>query len=564
MFLPTTRNELEKLGWERCDVIFVTGDSYIDSPTHGAALLGKWLHRHGFRVGIIAQPDIQSPGDITRLGEPALFWGVTGGNVDSMVANYTALNKKRRQDDYTPGGVNNRRPDRAVIVYSNLIRRYFKHTVPIVLGGIEASLRRIAHYDFWSNRVRRSILFDAKADFLVFGMGERAVIDMAQRLQRGDRLENVRGICTISKEARQDYLQLPSFEASASDKRTFIEMFRLFYENNDPKTAQGLRQKHGDRWLEQNPPADPLGIKELDDVYSLEFELEAHPFYRQQGHIRALDTIRFSITTHRGCYGECNFCAITVHQGRTIQSRSEASILAEAYRMTRHPRFTGIISDVGGPTANMYGYDCPRKVTTGACTDKRCLAFHMCQSLKPSHKAQINLLRKIRGLTGVKKVFVSSGIRYDLIECDEEFGDAYVQEIVEFHVSGQLKVAPEHSEEHVLKLMGKPAVESLRQFKKKFDEKSKKAGKQQFLTYYFIAAHPGCTERDMDKLKQFVRRDLKMNPEQVQIFTPAPGTWASVMYYTEIDPFTGRKIFVEKNPKKKEWQKWIVTRKNTL
>lgn len=558
MFLPTTRNELEKLGWERCDVILVTGDSYIDSPLHGAALLGKWLHRHGFRVGIIAQPDIHGPSDITRLGEPTLFWGVTGGNVDSMVANYTALNKRRRQDDYTPGGVNNRRPDRAVILYANLIRRYYKHTVPIVIGGIEASLRRIAHYDFWSNRVRRSILFDAKADFLVYGMGERAVFEIAQRLQRGSRLDNIRGLCTIAKEPRQGYLELPSFEAAASDKRAFIEMFRIFYDNNDPKTARGLCQKHGDRRLIQNPPAEPLSIKEIDEVYSLEFELEAHPFYQQQGHIRALDTIRFSITTHRGCYGECNFCAITVHQGRTIQSRSEASIVAEAQRMMRHPRFTGIISDVGGPTANMYGYDCPRKATTGACTDKRCLAFHMCQSLKPNHKAQINLLRKIRGLAGVKKVFVSSGIRYDMIESDEKFGDAYLQDIVDFHVSGQLKIAPEHSEEHVLKLMGKPAIESLRKFKKEFDEKSKKAGKQQFLTYYLIAAHPGCTERDMHKLRQFVHRDLKMNPEQVQIFTPTPGTWASVMYYTEIDPFTGRTIFVEKNPKKKERQKLIV------
>lgn len=559
MFLPTIKKECEQLGWDRCDVIIVTGDSYIDSPTIGAAVIGKWLWRHGFRVGIIAQPDVTNDTDITRLGEPALFWGVTGGSVDSMVANYTALKKKRQLDDYTPGGKNDRRPDRAVIQYSNLIRQYFKNTAPIILGGIEASLRRVAHYDFWSNKIRRSILFDAKADALVYGMGERAIVELAHSLKNGNGLGEIRGTCVIAKEPQENYLTLPDYEKAASDKKAFIDSFRLFYDNNDPVTARGLNQKHGDRWLVQHPPAEYLTTEELDDLYSLKYELETHPYYAQQGKIRALDTIRFSITTHRGCYGECNFCAIAVHQGRTIQSRSQESILAEAKRFTKHAKFTGVINDVGGPTANMYGFECARKLAKGACTDKRCLAFHSCQTLKPNHKPQIDLLKKIRKLDGVKKVFVSSGLRYDMILDDEKYGDSYLQELVEHHVSGQLKVAPEHTENHVLKLMGKPDIESLLEFKNRFDRKSKRAGKKQFLTYYLIAAHPGSTERDMHKLKQFVSRDLKINPEQVQIFTPTPGTWASVMYWTETDPFTGKKIFVEKNPHKKERQKRIVT-----
>ncbi|MBN1465103.1 YgiQ family radical SAM protein [candidate division KSB1 bacterium] len=558
MFLPTTENDMRQLGWEQCDVIIVTGDSYIDSPTIGAAVIGKWLQRHGFHVGIIAQPDVHSDADIARLGEPALFWGVTGGSVDSMVANYTALKKRRRIDDYTPGAKNDRRPDRAVIIYANLIRRAFRNTVPIVLGGIEASLRRIAHYDFWSDRVRRSILFDAKADLLVYGMGEKAILEVARRLRDGSAREDIRGTCRITKEPVSDSIELPDYDRVATDKKAFIASYRLFHENNDPLTARGLCQKHGDRWLVQNPPAPYLSTAEMDDLYSLEYELEAHPHYARQGAIRALDTIRFSITTHRGCYGDCNFCAITAHQGRTIQSRSAESIIAEARRMTRHPAFKGIISDVGGPTANMYGFDCARKAAKGACTDKRCLAFHSCRILNPDHSQQIDLLTQLRKLDGVKKVFVSSGVRYDLILMDEKYGDAYLQELV-YHVSGQLKVAPEHSEEHVLKLMGKPGIRSLLEFKKRFDLKSKRAGKKQFLTYYLIAAHPGCTARDMVRLKQHVSRELKIRPEQVQIFTPTPGTWASVMYHTETDPFSGEKIFVEKDPLRKERQKRIVT-----
>ena len=555
MFLPATRQEMQVLGWEACDVILVTGDSYIDSPFNGTAQIGKWLHHHGFRVGIIAQPSIGNPEEITRLGEPGLFWGVSGGCVDSMVANYTALKKRRKSDDFTPGGLNNRRPDRAVIVYTNMIRRYWKSTRPIVLGGIEASLRRVAHYDYWSDAIRRSILFDAKADALIYGMGERAVLELAQALAAGGDWREIRGLAHIASTPRPDYLTLPSFESVAADKEAFAGMFRLFYDNNDPVTARGLNQQHGERWLVQNPPARHLSEAELDRAAELDFEREQHPWHEQFGKVRALDTIRFSINTHRGCYGECHFCAIAVHQGRTVLSRSEASILREAEELTRHPAFRGIISDAGGPTANMYGFECGRKKSRGSCQFKACIGAEVCPTLKPSHRRQTELLKKLRRLPGVKKVFVASGLRYDLILADLSDGEAYLEELAAHHVSGQLKVAPEHTEPHVLKLMNKPGKEILLEFKRRFDRRSAALGKKQYLTYYLIAAYPGCSDRDMQAMQRFVSRELHITPEQVQIFTPTPSTWASVMYYTEKNPFTGEPLFVEKNGAAKERQK---------
>lgn len=555
MFLPATRQEMNELGWEACDVILVTGDSYIDSPFNGAAQIGKWLHHHGFRVGIIAQPSVENPEEITRLGEPGLFWGVSGGCVDSMVANYTALKKRRKSDDFSPGGLNNRRPDRAVIVYTNLIRRSFKATRPIVLGGIEASLRRIAHYDYWSDSIRRSILFDAKADALIYGMGERAVLELAQALAQGGDFREIRGLCYIAHAPRPDYLTLPDFETVAADQEAFTGMFRLFYDNNDPVTARGLNQQHGDRWLVQNPPALHLSEAELDQAAELPFEREQHPWHQQFGAVRALDTIRFSINTHRGCYGECHFCAIAVHQGRTVLSRSEASILREAEALTRHPAFRGIISDAGGPTANMYGFECGRKKSRGSCQFKACIGAQVCSTLRPDHRRQTELLKKLRRLPGVKKVFVASGLRYDLILEDRTGGEAYLRELTAHHVSGQLKVAPEHTEPHVLNLMNKPAAASLLEFKRRFDRLSAEAGKNQFLTYYLIAAYPGCTDLDMQAMQRFVSSELRITPEQVQIFTPTPSTWASVMYYTEKNPFTGERLFVEKNGAAKERQK---------
>ena len=563
MFLPTNIDEARRLGWNDLDIILITGDSYIDSPFIGTAVIGKVLVNAGYRVGVIAQPDISSVEAIGRLGEPRLFWGVTAGSIDSMVANYTALKKPRRSDDYTPGGENTRRPDRATIVYSNLIRRFSKKasgsTRPIVLGGIEASLRRVAHYDFWDDTIRRSVLFDAKADYILYGMAEKAVLEFAAALRDGKHPREIRGLCYIAKKPPTDFLELPSYETVSQDKAAFIEMFNTFYRNNDPVSAHGLVQKHADRFLVQNPPAITETQAELDAIYALDFERRQHPFYEQQGKVKALETIGLSISTHRGCYGECNFCAISVHEGTTVRWRSPESILLEAGRLAQHPDFKGYIQDLGGPTANMYGFECDKKLAKGICTTKRCVFPEVCPLMKVDHQPQIALLRKVRQIPGVKKVFVASGIRYDMLLCDHEHGDTYLRELVEHHVSGQMKVAPEHTEEHVLQYMGKPGGQALLEFKRRFDELNRAAGKQQFLTYYLIAAHPGCTEADMQRVRVFASQKLQIHPEQVQVFTPTPSTYSSLMYYTELDPFSGRPIFVEKDAVRKERQKKVVT-----
>ncbi|MBF0229379.1 MAG: YgiQ family radical SAM protein [Desulfamplus sp.] len=599
MFLPTTPKELTALGWTNLDVILITGDTYIDSPSTGVAVIGKVLVKYGFKVGIIAQPDINSDKDITRLGEPSLFWGITSGAVDSMVSNYTALKKRRKSDDYTPGGINNRRPDRAVIAYTNLVRRYFKNTCPIVLGGIEASLRRICHYDFWSDSIRRSILFDAKADYLIYGMGESSVVQLAQALKytRESAISKIRGLCYIlpnlitSSNGESDYpnlsnyITLPSYEIVKQDKEKFTQSFHIFYQNNDPLTACGLIQKQDSRYLVQNPPAfytNKKGVfcpvvdgnteyrssspdtQLLDQIAELDFERDVHPYYKAFGKVKALDTIQFSINTHRGCYGECNFCSIAVHEGRTVRFRSEESILKEVRELTRHPDFKGIISDAGGPTANMYGFECQKKLNHGVCQDKRCIFPTICKNLKPDHSKQISILKKIQQIQGVKKVFVASGIRYDLMFADEKYGEKYLEAIVNNHVSGQLKIAPEHSENNILQLMGKsdnlPKKQSILEFKKRFDTLSERCGKRQFLTYYFMAAHPGCTLQDMELLKKFISEKLHIIPEQIQIFTPTPSTYSTLMYYTLKCPFTGKKLFVEKDIAAKEEQKNVITK----
>jgi uncharacterized radical SAM protein YgiQ len=566
MFLPTTLEEIKQLGWDALDVILITGDSYIDSPFIGTAVIGKVLLNAGYRVGVIAQPDISSLVDIGRLGEPRLFWGVTAGSIDSMVANTTSLKKPRRSDDYTPGGRNTRRPNRATIVYSNLIQRFSKQasgsTRPIVLGGIEASLRRVAHYDYWDDSVRRSVLFDAKADAILYGMAEKAVLGFAAALREGKDVRDIRGICYIAKKPPEGYLELPAYETVVEDKAAFIEMFHSFYRNNDPISARGLTQKHGDRFLVQNPPAFTESQAELDAIYSLDFENRQHPYYEQQGKVKALETIGFSISTHRGCYGECNFCAISVHEGTTVRWRSPDSILAEAERLTRHPDFKGYIQDLGGPTANMYGFECNKKLAKGICTARRCVFPEVCPLMEVNHQLQIDLLRKIQQIPGVKKVFVASGIRYDMLLCDKEHGDAYLRELVGQHVSGQMKVAPEHSEDQVLNYMGKPGSAALVEFKRRFDNLNQQMGKRQFLTYYLIAAHPGCSEDDMHRLRIFASQKLQIHPQQVQVFTPTPSTYSSLMYYTELDPFSGEPIFVEKDARRKEHQKEIVTQKN--
>ena len=559
MFLPTTPKEVKQLNWDTLDVILVTGDAYIDSPFMGVAVIGKVLVDQGFRVGIIAQPNLDSRTDISRLGEPALFWGITGGCVDSMVANYTATQKRRKKDDYTPGGQNTRRPDRAVIAYANLVRRYFKPTCPIVLGGIEASLRRIAHYDFWSNKIRRSILFDAKADYLLFGMAHRSIIKFAFALKDQKSPTSLNGVAYISKEKQGK--ALPSFEAVQKSKKAYIKSFHLFYQNNDPLTAQRLCQRHTDRYLVLNPPEPYSSTKELDHIHSLGFERDLHPFYRKSGTVRALDTIRFSIPTHYGCYGECNFCAISVHQGRTVRFRSESSIVSEAKAISQLDDFKGYITDLGGPTANMYGFECKKKLKKGACQDKRCLFPTTCDTLAPDHSRHMQLIQKVEQLPNIKKVFISSGIRYDLIDKDQKNGPAYLEKLVHDNVSGQMKIAPEHTEPHILKLMGKQPVDLLLKFKHQFDTLTKKKGKKQFLTYYLIAAHPGCQMKDMAALKKFTTQKLNITPEQVQIFTPSPSTYSTLMYYTGLDPFSMAPIPVEKRPGDKEKQKQSVTRK---
>ncbi|MGB5219204.1 MAG: YgiQ family radical SAM protein [Smithella sp.] len=558
MFLPTTGDELKKLKWDQPDVILVTGDAYIDSPFIGVSIIGRVLSRAGFRVGIIAQPDWHSGIDICRLGEPRLFWGITGGCMDSMVANYTALKKKRLSDDLTAGGKNTRRPDRAVVVYANLIRQFFKDTKPLILGGVEASMRRIAHYDYWSDSVRRSILFDARADYLIYGMAEKSTLEIAEKLRDGRDIKNIRGIGYISSAPLPDYTELPAYEDVIADKKRFVQMFKTFYQNNDPLTAHGLFQKHGNRYLIQNPPQSLLTTEELDEIYALNFSRNVHPFYARQGKVKAMETIKFSITSHRGCYGECNFCSIGLHEGRAITSRSENSIMKEAKIIAALPDFKGYLLDVGGASANMYGIDCSKKQTTGACQNKRCLYPRVCSNLNINHHRQINLLKNLRKMKGIKKVFVASGIRYDLLLGDQQHGRGYMRELVEHHISGQLKVAPEHVAPATLKHMGKPPTSLLRGFKKMFEKINESLRKNQFLTYYFIAAHPGCTEEDMRLLKSFAGKELQTNPRQTQIFTPLPSTFSTLMYFTEFNPFEKKKIFVEKNLKRKQKQKDIL------
>ena len=560
MFLPATRREMKRLGWSRLDVILVSGDAYIDSPFIGVAVVGRMLAAAGYRVGIIAQPDPASGADISRLGEPRLFWGISGGCIDSLVANRTASNKRRKQDDYTPGGRNDRRPDRAVLVYANLIRAHFPDTVPLVLGGIEASLRRIAHYDFWSDRIRRSILVDGRGDYLLYGMADYSVVALADRLARGRDPRDLPGLCHLAAEPPESAVVLPSFEETARDRDAFARAFMAFYRENDPVRGRPVAQRQDSRYLIQNPPWSTLSREEMDRIHDLPFTRDLHPLDAARGPVRALETIRFAIPTHRGCYGECHFCAIAVHQGRTVSWRSPASIVREARALTRHPAFRGTIHDLGGPTANMYGFECGKKLARGACPDRRCLYPRICPSLGVDHGPLTGLLEKVGQVPGVKRVIVASGIRYDMVMADTARGESFLRRIVQRHVSGQLKVAPEHCVDTVLARMGKPGVETLLRFRDLFLRLSRKAGKQQFLTYYIIAAHPGCRRRDMERLRAFALSRLRVLPRQVQIFTPTPSTISTLMYWTGRDPLTGEQCFVERSFRGREAQKQVLLR----
>ena len=557
MFIPTTREDMRKLGWTSLDVIIVSGDTYIDSSYNGAAVIGHWLIENGFKVGIISQPSIDSDEDVGRLGEPELFWSVTAGCVDSMVANYTPTLKFRKDDDFTPGGLNNKRPDRACIAYTNLIKKYHKGK-PIVLGGVEASLRRFAHYDFWSDKLRRSILPDAKADIVTYGMAELSNLRLAQCLRDGKDWKGIRGICYMSDKVPEGYVITPSYEECTESKDAFISAFRIFYHNNDPITAKGIAQKHGNRFLIQNPPSETLSSEELDRIYEMDFENAVHPFYLKNGPVKAMETIKNSVTVLRGCYGECNFCAIAMMQGRTVTSRSEESILREVKKMASKKGFNGHINDVGGPTANMYGIDCPKKHKIGACQNKRCLYPKPCRELPIDHTRYQSLLSKIRDVPGVKKVSIASGIRYDMIVADKEHGDDFLMDVCKYHISGQMKVAPEHVCDSVLKQMGKPGRDVLLEFRNRFCRIEEELKNDQFLTYYLIAAHPGCTEENMRELSSFCRDRLKTNPEQIQIFTPTPSTISTLMYYTGKEWGTANNIKVEHSMQGKQRQKEIV------
>jgi len=557
MYIPTTKIELKELDWEELDVIIVTGDAYIDTPYDGAAVIGKWLIKNGYRVGIISQPTLQSDEDILRLGIPKLFWGVTAGCVDSMVANYTATNKRRSLDDLTPGGHNILRPDRATIKYVNLIRQFCKKNVPIVIGGIEASLRRIVHYDYWDNKIRRSILFDSKADYLIYGMAEKSILEFANSIKNNQDLTNIRGLCYISKTKIDDHIQLPSYEEVLNSNSKLIEMFEIFYSNNEPTSSKGLFQKTGDRYLIHNPSQFYPTQSEIDNYFDLDFEYDAHPFYKQKGKVKALETIKQSIISHRGCFGECNFCAIAVHQGRKVISRSVHSIIKEVQKISSKPNFNGIIYDVGGPSANMYGMDC--KKFNEHCHARRCLYPKKCKNLNNNHNDYLKLLDEISKISRIKKIFISSGIRFDLALNDNNYGEKFIYRLSEKYVSGQLKIAPEHISKNVLEAMGKTVnKEDLVIFRDKFMEYSKKARKNQYLTYYFMAAHPDCCQNDMIELRNFSRNNLKIYPKQIQIFTPTPSTYSTLMYYTEFNPFTNKKIFVEKSNQNKQKQKDIL------
>jgi uncharacterized radical SAM protein YgiQ len=560
MFIPMTQEEVHARGWDVLDVILVSGDAYIDAPAMGIAIIGHVLMQAGFRVGMIAQPDVSVKDDICALGEPRLFWGVSAGSVDSMVSNYNADRSKRRHDDFTPGGENIRRPDRATIAYTGLIRRHFKNTVPIVLGGIEASLRRIAHYDYWQNKVRRSVLFDAKADYMLYGMAEKSVVQLAVALRDKNSPNDIKGLCYIDSSEPENSLQLPSFENVLASTESFKEMHNFFSEIN---ITEKISQKHGDRYLVLNPPADSVTSHELDAVYELPYERKAHPQYRSMGKIRAMDTIQFSITTHRGCFGQCNFCSIALHQGGAVISRSAASIIEEAKSFAEHNDFKGVISDVGGPTANMFEMGCKHMQKGKCCNRRNCLFPEPCKSCSIDHAPQIDLLRTLRKLPGVRHVFIASGIRYDLILADRKNGEHYLEEVLRHHTSGQLRIAPEHLVDAVLYCMGKPSSTVFFEFKKLFNRINARMDKPRGLSYYFMAAHPGCTQKNMEAMKKLIGGPLKSYESAVQIFTPTPLSQSTAMYYTGCVPEDGSALFVERDMGKKSKQKAVLVNKST-
>lgn len=558
-FLPVNRSDMEVRGWSELDFLLITGDAYVDHPSFGHAIISRWLERLGYRVGLVAQPDWRGTEDFARMGRPRLGVMVASGNLDSMLNHYTASGKKRRDDDYSPGGKGGLRPDRATIVYCNRVRELWKD-VPLIIGGIEASLRRIAHYDYWENSVRRSILVDSRADLLIYGMAELAVSAVAAALARGVPVEEITGVAGTCWKTHDPTLavkniQLPSYEDVRSDKLVFAEAFKTYYLEQNFACSKTLVQDQGAWFVVQNPPARPLTVAEMDRVYALPFARTWHPDYDAAGGVPALEEVRFSITSHRGCFGECGFCALVLHQGRIIQKRSDESIIREAKILTKMPGFKGYIHDVGGPTANFTEPACDEQAKRGGCRGRSCLYPQPCKKLKTDHTAYIELLRKLRALPGIKKVFIRSGLRYDYMLADKS--GEFMKELCEHHISGQLKIAPEHVSKNVLRYMRKPSSEVTERFMAEYKKMNETLRKQQFLVPYYMSSHPGSDLREAVELAEFIR-DCGIRPEQVQDFTPTPGSLSTAIYHTGIDPLTGEAVYTPKDFEERRLQRALL------
>ena len=563
-FLPVSKSDMKKRGWTQCDFIYICGDAYVDHPSFGHAIITRLLEAFGYKVGIIAQPDWKNKESITILGEPRLAFLVSAGNMDSMVNHYTVNKKRRHQDAFSPGGVMGKRPDYATIVYCNLIRQVYKKT-PVIIGGIEASLRRMAHYDYWSDKVKRSILIDSGADIISYGMGEHSIIEIADALNAGIDIHDITFIKgtvykTKTLDNLENYIELPSYDDLVNSKEMYAKSFYTQYKNTDPFTARILVEKVKEKmYVVQNPPAMPLTEVEMDDIYSLPYMRNYHPMYEKDGGIPALSEIKFSITSNRGCFGGCSFCALTFHQGRIIQVRSHKSIIDEAVQMTKDADFKGYIHDVGGPTANFRHTSCDKQLTKGVCMNRQCLFPKPCPNLKVDHSDYIKLLRELRALPGVKKVFIRSGIRFDYCMCDSD--DTFINELCKYHISGQLRVAPEHISDNVLNKMGKPSNDVYEGFLKRYQRINKKTGKEQFVVPYLMSSHPGSTMKEAIELAEYIR-DLGYMPEQVQDFYPTPSTLSTCMYYTGLDPATMDKVYTPVSHHEKAMQRALIQYRN--
>lgn len=563
-FLPVNREDMLERGWTQPDFVYVMGDAYVDHSSFGPAIISRVLEAHGYKVAMLPQPDWNDPSSVMEFGEPRLGFLVSGGNMDSMVNHYTVAKHHRKTDSYTPGGVMGKRPDRAVTVYCNLIRKSYKRT-PIIIGGIEASLRRLAHYDYWSDRVRRSVLLDSGADLLSYGMGEHSIVEIADALNSGLEVKDITWISgTVYKTRYEDEIydaiRLPDYEEITADKRKYAESFAIQYWNTDPIIAKRIYESYdGAMFVVQNPPAAPLSQMEMDDVYALPFMRAWHPMYDAAGGIPAFGEIKESITQARGCFGECNFCALTMHQGRIVQCRSHESVLEEAKEITQDKEFKGYIFDVGGPTAEFRGPSCEKQLTKGTCVGRKCLWPEPCKNLKVDHSDYVKLLREVRSLPGVKKVFIRSGFRFDYLMADPN--KEFLREICQYHVSGQMRVAPEHVSDGVLKEMGKPKVEVYNSFVKEFEKINRELGLKQYIVPYLMSSHPGSTLKDAIRLAEYIR-DMGYIPEQVQDFYPTPGTVSTTMYYTGLNPLTMEKVYVPRNPHEKAMQRALIQYRN--